>query len=113
MAPTRCFSDDGKIQIRANYANGEPDGLYQIFYEGTGAKQTEMIYVNGNEAGPSRTWAPDGTLLFEGTWKDGRKRDGWFDESSTSSSGIHHQRGEHGKSSAGRTGKESAAACAR
>lgn len=100
------FSDDGKIQIRSNYANGEPDGLYQIFYDGIGTKQTETNYVNGNETGPSRTWAPDGKLLFEGTWKDGRKWDGWFDYESTSGSGIYHHREESWKIDRWQDGKK-------
>jgi len=61
------FSKDGGIQIRARYAHGEPDGLYQIFYDGIGTKQTETVYVAGVEDGPSRTMGPDGKLLFEGT----------------------------------------------
>lgn len=88
------FSDAGGLQIRARYKDGEPDGLYQIFYDGIGTKQTETMYAGGNEHGISRTWSPVGELLFEGTWKNGEKWDGWFERGSSSSSGVYHRREE-------------------
>src|SRR5690606_743396 len=76
------------------YVDGEPDGLYHIFYDGIGRKQTELSFLAGKEHGPSRTWGPDGKLLFEGMWQDGEKVDGWFEQESTSGSGIYHRRHE-------------------
>jgi hypothetical protein len=91
------FSPDGVIWRRGRYAHGEMDGVYEIFYDGLGAKETEMSYVAGMENGPFRTWSPEGKLLFEGTWKDGKEWDGWFDQESTSSSGVFHRKGESWK----------------
>lgn len=105
------FSPDGVIWRRGRYAHGKPDGPYVFFYDGIGSKQTETPYAEGVEDGLSRTWDPDGKLLFEGTWKNGEKWDGWFDKESSSSSGGYHDHGQswkidqwkHGKKAPGTT----------
>lgn len=103
---TESFSPDGAIWRRGTFAHGKTHGTYVLFYDGIAAKQTEMSYVAGVEHGPTRTWTPDGTLLFEGTWKDGRKWDGWFDQGSTSSSGVFHRKEESWKIARWKDGKK-------
>ncbi len=88
------FSADGSLQFKFLYAHGKEHGICEIFYEGTQIKQSEMTYLHGEPHGPFRTWAADGKLLFEGTWKNGKKQDGWFEHRNTSSNSIYHRKKE-------------------
>ena len=87
------FSPDGTVQSRYRYSHGKEDGVSEFFYDGIGAKQSELPYKDGLEDGLFRTWTPDGKLLFEGNCKNGERIDGWFDVRSTSSSGLYHRNG--------------------
>ena len=80
------FSEDGVIWSRTSFAHGVEDGSQFYFYEGLGTKKEEMSYVAGDEHGAFRTWAPDGSLLFEGTMKNGHEWNGWFALKSSSDS---------------------------
>ena len=104
--PDEYYSDNGVLLVRTPYSHGEPEGVHQMFYDGNGTRQTETTYVDGEEHGPSRTWAPDGKLLFEGTWKNGKEWNGWFDQESTSGSGVFHNHEESWKVQQWKGGKK-------
>jgi hypothetical protein len=104
--PDEMFSDDSRLEIRSQYAHGELHGVHESFYSGTSAKESESSYVAGVEHGPFRTWSPDGELLFEGTWRDGKKWNGWFFQGGTSGSGCYHQHYQNSKIAQWKDGKK-------
>lgn len=83
------YSDDGAILYRTRNRHGKGNGVQEFFYE-DGKKETTVEYVDDIEHGLSQTFARDGTVLFEGRWKDGSPWNGWFSFESDSSSGSRH-----------------------
>ena len=92
--PNELYSERGDLVISHHYAHDREDGFQRSFFEGLGVKMQETFFKAGVEQGVSRTWTPDGEILFEGTWKDGKEWDGWFDKGASGGQGNYHAHSE-------------------
>lgn len=92
--PNELYSDRGGLEIAHHYAHGREDGFQRSFYDGIGVKMQESFFKAGVQQGLSRTWTPEGEVLFEGTWKDGEEWEGWFDRQASGGNGNFHSHTE-------------------
>ena len=69
--------EDGQLEYKNNYKNGEYDGLSEKYYK-DGQLYEKRTYKNGEYDGLHEKYYTDGQLEFKRYWKDG-KNDGVFE----------------------------------
>ena len=69
---SKLYFDDGRHQSKTEFVHGEKNGTETAYYKRIEKKVTENKYVNGVQSGMSRWWSPEGKLLFECEYRNGK-----------------------------------------
>lgn len=64
------FYPDSTLQQRAVYKNGEPDGLFESFYENANASERKF-YIHGIQESEALIFWPDGSLKSKRNFRNG------------------------------------------
>ena len=72
------YHKNGQLKSKANYKNGERDGLWESYYE-NGELEFKGYYKNGKYDGFWESYYENGELEFKGNYNDGEK-DGLWEE---------------------------------
>ena len=75
------FHENGQLEYRRDYKDGEQVGLYEIFHE-NGQLESRGNVKNGNMEGLWEWFNEDGQIKKRGSYKDGKPHGLWeyFDE---------------------------------
>ena len=76
--PFESYYDNGQLESRGTFKNGEFDGPYELYHE-NGPLILKWTYRDGELDGPSETYHDNGQLRTKGTYRDGKKSGGWLD----------------------------------
>lgn len=63
---------DGTRFNQGNYEHGKLHGIYTLYYRGLQKKHSEIAYRNGKQHGFERWWSPEGELLTDCEYRDGK-----------------------------------------
>ena len=69
------FYENGRLWKKCAYKNGEKDGLYATYYE-NGQLGEKCFYKNGKKDGPYISYREDGRLDTKYIYKNGERLDG-------------------------------------
>ena len=64
------FHDNGQLQEKGNYKDGEPDGLWEEFHE-NGQLESRGNFINGEQDGLQEYFDEDGNLIGTLTYRNG------------------------------------------
>ena len=76
--PFESYYDNGQLESKGTFKNGEFDGPYELYHE-NGQLILKWMYRDGELDGPSETYHDNGQLRTKGTYRDGKKCGGWLD----------------------------------
>ena len=68
--PYETFYENGQLQVRTNFIDGERDGLWEIFYE-NGQLVKRGNLKDGKQDGLQEYFDEDGNLISTETWENG------------------------------------------
>ena len=68
--PTKEWHKNGKLEIQANYINGEKEGSYKEWHD-NGRLHIQTSYVNGEKDGSYKYWSYDGDYYYTKKYRSG------------------------------------------
>lgn len=71
--PYKYWVKNNQRKIENNYKNGKKDGECKNWYEENGARKSIVNFRDGKLHGSYRTWGPDGNVLLNDLYEDGKK----------------------------------------
>jgi len=64
--------DNGQVLTSSEYQHGQRHGAVKSYFEWINKLSYEGEFVAGHQHGTTRYWSPQGKLLFESEWKNGK-----------------------------------------
>ena len=69
---TEVYYDNGQLMVKANYKEGEPHGLAEVYYD-DGQLRAKANYKHGERHGLKEIYYDNGELKEEAKYKDGER----------------------------------------
>lgn len=66
------YHDNGQLEVKANYKEGEPHGLAEVYYD-DGQLRAKANYKHGERHGLKEIYYDNGELKEEAKYKDGER----------------------------------------
>ena len=80
--PFESYYDNGQLESKGTFKNGEFDGPYELYHEHV-ALWIKLMYRDGELDGPCETYHDNGQVRDKGIYKDGRKCGEWSEYGET------------------------------
>ena len=68
--PYESYYENGQLQEKGTFSNGEPDGPWESYYE-NGQLHKKGSYSNGEQVGPYEEYYENGQFWVKGSWSNG------------------------------------------